>query len=102
MLHLHQLQLFRSYYPEFNYNKYLRMLEKTKGGYSAEFDLRANEFSTYSARVHFTPIWFPDGRYEPIATVMDAWTPDGMLTCTLSDFLNISGNLYDDWHIAPK
>ena len=91
-----------SYYPEFNYNKYLRMLEKTKGGYSAEFDLRANEFSTYSARVHFTPIWFPDGRYEPIATVMDAWTPDGMLTCTLSDFLNISGNLYDDWHIAPK
>ena len=91
-----------SYYPEFNYNTYLRMLEKTKGGYSAEFDLRSNEYSTYSGRVHFTPIWFPDGRYEPIATVMDAWTPDGMLTCTLTDFVNISGNLYDDWHIAPK
>lgn len=68
-----------SYYPEFNYNTYLRLSDMVTGGYSAEFELKPNEFSTYGRRVHFTPLWFPDGRYSPLAKVIDAWTPDGML-----------------------
>jgi len=91
-----------SYYPEFNYNTYLRLSDMITGGYSAEFELKPNEFSTYGRRVHFTPLWFPDGRYSPVANVIDAWTPDGMLSCSLSDYVDIQGNLYDDWHIAPK
>lgn len=91
-----------SYYPEFNYNTYLRLSDMITGGYSAEFELKPNEFSTYGRRVHFTPLWFPDGRYSPVANVIDAWTPDGMLFLCLSDYVGIQGNLYDDWHIAPK
>jgi hypothetical protein len=91
-----------SYYPEFNYNTYLRLSDMITGGYSAEFELKPNEFSTYGRRVHFTPLWFPDGRYSPVANVIDVWTPDGMLSYILSDYVNIQGNLYDDWHIAPK
>jgi len=91
-----------SYYPEFNYNTYLRLSDMITGGYSAEFELKPNEFSTYGRRVHFTPLWFPDGRYSPVANVIDAWTPDGMLSCSLSDYVDIQGNLYDDWHSAPK
>lgn len=91
-----------SYYPEFNYNRYLRLSDMLTGGYSAEFELKPNEFSAYERRVHFTPLWFPDGRYALVANVIDAWTPDGMLSISLSDYVDIQGNLYDDWHIAPK
>lgn len=91
-----------SYYPEFNYNTYLRLSDMVTGGYSAEFELKPNEFSTYERRVHFTPLWFPDGRYSIVANVIDVWTPVGMLSCQMSDYVNIQGNLYDDWHIAPK
>lgn len=91
-----------SYYPEFNYNTYFRQSEMMAGGYNAEFELKQNEFSTYGERVHFTPIWFPDGTYSPIANVIDAWTPVGMLSCNLSDYVNIKGSLFDDWHRSPK
>ena len=33
--------------------------------------------------------------------LIDCWTPVGMLSVNLSDTLTISGNLWDDWHIAP-
>jgi hypothetical protein len=32
---------------------------------------------------------------------MDVWTPAGMLSLNLSDPVTISGDLWDDWHIAP-
>lgn len=91
-----------SFYPEFNYKTYLRLSDLTVGGYNAEFELKPNAFSSYGRRVHFTPIWFPDGRYVPVANVIDVWTPDGMLSCCLNDYVDIKGSLYYDWHIAPK
>ena len=60
-----------------------------------------NEYSTYDRRTHFTPIWYPDGAYTVNTWVIDCWTPVGMLSVNLSDTLTISGNLWDDWHIAP-
>lgn len=91
-----------SYYPEFNYQTYNRVLELISGGYSANFQLRNNIYSAYNRRVHFTPIWYPDGRYSVYAQVMDVWTPDGMLSINLNDYVNIKGSLYDDWHIGPQ
>ncbi|UZQ48867.1 hypothetical protein [Clostridium kluyveri] len=91
-----------SYYPEFNYQNYNRVLEKTSGDFSAGFQLKNNKYSTYNSRTHFTPIWFPDGVYTVYAEVIDAWTPVGMLQANLSDSVNIEGSLYDDWHIGPR
>ena len=91
-----------SYYPEFNYENYNRVLDLISGGYSASFKLKNNKYSTYNQRVHFTPIWYPDGTYTAYAEVIDAWTPDGMLSINLNDYVNIKGSLYDDWHIGPK
>lgn len=91
-----------SYYPEFNYQNYNRILEKMSAGYSASFKLESNKYSTYNQRVHFTPIWYPDGTYNVYSQVIDTWTPDGMLSINLNDYVNIKGSLYDDWHIAPK
>ncbi len=72
----------------------------TKGGYRSEFKLKSNKYSTYNNRVHFTPIWYPNGRYTVYIEVVDAWTPAGMLRVNLDDYVNIDGSLYDDWHIG--
>ncbi len=86
-----------TYFPEFGYKKYWRLLEKT----GSQFEFKNNEYSTYNNRTHFTPIWYPDGRYTAYTWVLDCWTPAGMLSLNLTDSVNISGNVYDDWHIAP-
>lgn len=56
----------------------------------------------FLSRVHFTPVRFPDGPYIPITCILDAWTPEGMMTLQLQETITISGNLFSDWHIAPK
>ena len=90
-----------SYFPEFYYKTYWRLLDKTRSGYSAEFEFKNNHYSTYNRRTHFTPIWMPDGTYTVYTYVLDMWTPDGMLAMNLTDSVQINGNLWSDWHIAP-
>ena len=85
-----------TFFPEFKYKKYWRLLEKVSGGY----EFKKNEYSTYENRTHFTPVWYPDGSYTPYTWVIDCWTPAGMLSVNLTDSVTIKGNVYDDWHIA--
>ncbi|WP_010249506.1 hypothetical protein [Acetivibrio cellulolyticus] len=91
-----------SYFPEFEYKTYWRLLQCTQSGYFARFEFKSNPYSTYGAKCHFTPIWYPNGQYKVYTYVLDAWTPTGMLSINLNDYVNVSGSLYDDWHIAPK
>lgn len=91
-----------AYFPEFQYSTYWRLYDRITGGYQAAFELKPNKYSTYNRRVHFTPIWFPDGIYEPYTEIIDVWTPDGMLQVNVSDQIQIKENLFSDWHIAPK
>jgi len=90
-----------SYFPEFRYEEYWRLLERTSGGYSARFEFRRNDYSTYKNRTHFTPVWMPDGPYTVNTWLIDSWTPVGMLSMNLTDSLTIRGSLWDDWHVAP-
>lgn len=99
--HITQVQTCVAYFPEFHYTDYWRLLEPTSPGYSAQFEFQRNEYSTYSRRTHFTPVWFPDGNYTVYAQVIDAWTPAGMLQMHLNDTLTIHDNLFSDWHVRP-
>jgi hypothetical protein len=90
-----------TYFPEFQYKTYWRILEQTAGGLNAVFEFARNRYSTYSDRTHFTPIWMPDGSYTPYTYLEDCWTPVGILCANLTNTVTISGNLWDDWHIAP-
>lgn len=90
-----------SYFPEFGYGTYWRLLERLTSGTTARFQFAKNIYSTYNQRVHFSPVWFPDGSYTVNTHVIDIWTPAGMLAMNLTDDVTISGSLYDDWHIAP-
>lgn len=86
-----------TYFPEFGYQSYWRLLDRT----GSQFEFARNRYSTYNRRTHFTPIWLPDGSYTQYTYLMDCWTPIGMLSINLHDSVNISGSLWDDWHIAP-
>lgn len=90
-----------TYFPEFKYETYWRLLERTQAGYSSKFEFKTNKYSTYKRRTHFTPIWFLDGSYTPYTWLIDCWTPAGMLSMNLTDSVTIRGSLWDDWHIAP-
>ena len=90
-----------AYFPEFSYQTYWRLLERMTEGYTSSFEFQKNQYSTYSRRSHFCPIWFPDGPYEVYGEVLDAWTPAGMLKVNLTDELTVRDNLFSDWHIRP-
>lgn len=91
-----------TYFPEFGYGRYWRLLERMGGGYDMVHEFRENPYSTYHRRTHFTPIWYPDGSYTPYTWLIDCWTPAGMLSMNLTDSVTIDGNLWSDWHIAPQ
>ena len=90
-----------TYFPEFNYQTYWRLLERINGDYHARFEFKENEYSTFNRRTHFTPIWMLDGTYTAYTWLLDCWTPKGMLSLDLSDHVEIQGDLWLDWHIAP-
>ena len=91
-----------TYFPEFQYKTYWRILDCFPDGLSAAFQFKKNIYSTYGRRVHFTPLWYPDGTYTAYTYLEDAWTPAEMLSANLTDYVKIKGNVYDDWHVGPK
>lgn len=91
-----------SYFPEFAYKSYWRLLDLTKDGDAFSFAFKPNIYSTYNRRVHFTPVWYPDGQYAVFTFLEDAWTPAGQLKADLSDCVTIDGSVYDDRHVGPK
>ena len=88
-----------SYFPEFYYKSYWRLLESTSANV---LEFRKNKYSTYNNRTHFTPVWYPDGNYTVYTWAIDCWTPAGMLSANLTDSLTIKGNVFDDWHVSPS
>lgn len=90
-----------TYFPEFNYEGFWRLLDRSVSGKRSAFAFKNNPYSTYNRPTHFTPIWYPDGSYTPYTWLLDCWTPAGMLSMNLTDSIRISGDLWEDWHIAP-
>jgi hypothetical protein len=63
-----------TYFPEFQYKSFWRLLDRSGSRYSPTFEFKKNEYSTYNRRTHFTPIWIPDGIYTPYTWLIDCWT----------------------------
>ena len=91
-----------AYFPEFRYKDYWRLLEPISGGAvtTAGYQLKENPWSQANARVHFTPLWYPDGPYKVYVTVRDMWTPVGELKQATTDTITIGGSVHDDWYVA--
>ena len=85
-------------FPEFEYETYNRVLDREFWNYMT---FKPNEWSQFEKRVHFNPVWFPDGIYEMKLKVFSFWTPNGEITFDLSDYVYIKGAVYDDYYVRP-
>lgn len=98
-----------AYFPEFGYeladSKY-RTLQLTS---TNRLEFETNPYSITALgehdgrRIHYTPLWYPDGNYTVKTYLYDCWTPAGMIS--LQDTLNpivIGSNIYNDWFINHK
>ena len=97
-------QRVRVYFPEFQYDMKdnLRQLESvgqtgSSSGYTINYAFKQNAQSRTMARLHFTPLWFPNGDYTVQENIRDIWTPNGQLTLWGTYQMNIDGSVYDDW-----
>lgn len=99
--HITGLQNVVTYFPEFDYKTYWRLLKRLNTGLSSSFEFQKNKYSTYGQSCHFSPVWFPDGRYAAYAEALDVWTPAGMMQINLTDDIVIRDSLFSDWHTRP-
>ncbi len=96
-----------AYFPEFNFEltdaKY-RTLQLTA---TNKLEFEQNPYSITvqgehdGRRIHYTPLWYPDGNYTVKTFLYDCWTPAGMISLqdTLSPIV-IGSNIYNDWFIS--
>lgn len=96
-----------AYFPEFGYEladgKY-RTLQLTAAN---KLEFVENPYSITitgehdGRRIHYTPLWYPDGNYTIKTFLYDCWTPAGMISLqsTLKPIV-IGGDIYDDWYIS--
>lgn len=65
------------------------------GGKSVTWQLAVNPYSVTNSRLHYTPLWFPDGECTAWMQAFYAWTPVGQLYEHKTDTLTIEGDMYD-------
>jgi len=65
------------------------------GDASVIWQLKANPWSAIGSRLHFVPLWFPDGEYLAWAQAFYGWSPVGQLYDFKTDTLIIDGDMYD-------
>ncbi len=90
--------------PEYGFKNYGEKLEKV----GDVFRMEQNQHSIYLedlhnpdySRVHFTPVWYPDGEYEIAVILLDCWTPAGQLWDHRTYTVTLNGTVYDDWYIT--
>ena len=65
------------------------------GDMTMTWQLAVNPHSAKGSRLHYTPLWYPDGSYTVWAQAFYAWSPVGQMYEYKTDVLTIKGDLYD-------
>jgi len=88
------------YFPEYAYsnetNKYRVLSSIGNNTFALPMNTNAN-----NSRLHFIPLWYPDGNYFVQGYVGDIWTPAGMLSGYINSMpVIITESAYDDWYLG--
>lgn len=90
----------RLYFPEFQYGMTLGQYRTLDAAGTNTFVLPVNP-NADNDRLHFVPLWYPDGDYTVQGYAGDLWTPVGMMSGYLtSDPITIKESAYDDWYVG--
>jgi hypothetical protein len=98
-------QMFWVFYPETGYwddpkwYRFADALELESGTIGAistnRWQYPVSPYSVTNSRLHYTPVWFPDGMYEAVGQAFYGWSPAGQLYTQSSDSVEIQGNMYE-------
>ena len=78
-----------------NVNDSLEVKTGSAGEITVTWQLAVNPYSVTGSRLHYTPLWYPDGEYTALAQAFYAWSPVGQLYGFEADSVTISGDMYD-------
>ena len=81
--------------PFTNYVDSLEILNGTKGSHNSLWHYPISPFSLTDSRLHYTPLWTPDGPYNVMAQSFYAWSPVGQMYDFKSNSVTIEGDMYD-------
>ena len=73
-------------------------LESIGGAHGARitrWQQKVNPYSEAGSRLHYTPLWFPDGQYTLLCQSFYAWTPAGQMYWYDVGSVDILGDMYD-------
>ena len=94
------VQTAKAYFPEFGYNVSSGAYRVLSSIFTNAFALPANSYAG-GDRLHFVPLWFPDGEYTVQCYAGDLWTPTGMMYgCYNPPSVIITESAYDDWYVG--
>ena len=89
-------------FPEFKYLQDInsfRTLEKVNGAWMFE----QNPYADGKERLHFTPLWYPNGDYTVSVIASEVWTPAGMIQAVRNcNTIRIVDSAYDDWYVGEE
>ena len=96
-------QLLYTFYPETFYGlspyaRYADALTVSRGSLgdmSIGWQYPISPISTVGSRLHYTPLWIPDGTYPVLAQAFYAWSPVGQVYEYQADPVTILGDMYD-------
>ena len=78
-----------------NVNDSLEIETGSAGDTTVTWQLAVNPYSVTGSRLHYTPLWYPDGEYTALAQAFYAWSPVGQMYDFQTDTLTIDGDMYD-------
>ena len=73
-------------------------LEATTGApgeWNTQWQYAINPWSETGSRLHYTPLWYPDGQYTILSQAFYAWSPAGQLYWYDAAGVDILGDMYD-------
>ena len=89
------------FFPEFKFSNTIGSYRHLDKNGVNSFRFPGNPNAKDNARLHFVPLWFPNGDYQCQGFASDLWTPAGMLSGYYSsNVVKISGSVYDDWYVG--
>jgi hypothetical protein len=89
------------FFPEFKYSAAVNSFRTLDRNGANNFHFPANPHAKDNARLHFTPLYYPNGGYQCQGYLYDLWTPAGMLYGFYnSNTMTITGSAFDDWFVG--
>ena len=92
------------YSPEAGYGQYskwsgvfdaLEISAGSSGDKITQWRYAVNPWSESGSRLHYTPLWFPDGQYTVLSQAFYAWSPAGQMYWYDAGSVDILGDMYD-------